>query len=526
VAGDTGEPLGDVDQVEEQARSGRSQGTDGLYALGAASIALLAVIRIIWVALAHERPDFGTNGPSDLLPIMELHAALRGWYPLGVGELVLSKGLKPPLYHLGTALLFWPFPSVPAWGPAAINAGALATSVALLYRALTRRIAAPAALAGVVAFLALPGVVGLSTRPGCEFVHGALLLGLLLRLEALVQGRSSERGLALGGLLGAGLLVKWSFAAYAVPPMALAAAVSWGRRGHDRERSLRTIAVIGVGLLVGLVMFVPWALVAGDPGQAMGVLSSEPVEQRGMLHGLSFYFREAGLWFTGPQAIPLGLVVGATVVARKARPDVGTWLCLAALAGMLLPHSWMAHRELRYLVPMAPLLCWLAIGSMGHVWSSGAPWRAGLLIAVTLLAVATLVRPPANPSNRWAAIDANPWELTVWPATGDFGVERFFADLREAPPGRSCALIEVAGERRDDLAVWLSTQVLARTVLPVHGVTAPPQSGRSCHWVVENALDFAEAEARGLRLRSELRLGSHRFTGGGREIRLWRTSAQ
>lgn len=493
------------------------------------TLILAAAARALWLACADYRLTLGTSMPSDLVHVLEYHASIRGWLPRGLAELVASHGLKPPLYYGGTALLFAPFDHMPRWGLAAINAVALALIADILRREMSRHQPASLALLGVVAFLSLRGVLGLVSRPGSEFVHAALLAALVTRLSALLRGDVRRAGLSLGLLVGAGLLVRWSFVAYALPPMLTALGIAIARSSRESGRARQESKSIAAGGLIGLALFLPWLLAVASGEQARAVLASEPVGQPGLLGGLAFYLREGAVRFLGAQAAPVGLVLFASLLTKRSRLDTAAWLHVAAMLGVLLPHAAIAHREARYLLLLAPSAVFVAVTSAEGAWRRGLAWRATLGACVCLLPLSLLWMPGIGARSGAASVAGSIGDLVFWPVPDEQRAEWFFEPVEQQADLHPCAVVAPSGSAGDSVFVWVAGNLLARGLWPMmveEGTPSAsvPGASASCPWLVENGggAGTAALASAGWTLEREVVLESAFLDQGTRIFRIWR----
>lgn len=497
--------------------------------LAAWLVIILAASRAIWLAWADHRLTFGTAIPSDLVPILQYHGSLRGWFPRPFAELLVLDGLRPPLYHAGVALLTSPWQRVPTIGPAVVNALALVLTAELLRRELARSTTQAVALLGVVTFLCLRGVLGLASRPGCELVHAALLFALLARLAAVRRGQTRRAGVALGLLLGSGLLVRWNFAAYALPPMALMAGEELLRMRGRPATLTPGLKAIGVSICLGLLLFAPWLLFSADGERARSVLSSELIGTPGFVGGVAFYVREAGSRFLGPQALPLGLIVLAAAGLRTGAGSSDWWIWLAALGGGLLAHSVIAHREARYLLPLAPVATFLVFELVDRAWSRGPRWRGSVIASVALLGVSLAWMPPRTPGWARSGGEAAFGDLVFWPVGASHDTDTFFAPLSQGNMPNKCVTVAPTGASPDNVFVWVAAELLSRGHWPILWQPDEEAASRaSCGWLITNGGQEAErtnASFGGqLQLRRELVLETPWLDDDSRAFRLWWSS--
>jgi len=261
---------------------------------------------------------------------------------------------------------------------------------------------------------ALPGL--LAIRVVCAVASLSVVWGSV-RLGGICRG---TRGAWLAGMLAAWWPDLWlmaphpmeeAFAAYALVPAVYLAVL------HRRAPAGRRVVV--AGLLLGLAFalreqLAPAVAVAGiylcerrrrDWGLALGA-AMLPVLAVGLLDWWSWgeifrsfwlnfylnmvagvaahYFDSESVWYY-PANFLYGWLWGAVVLVwlawRGARLlPVAGWVGLA----ILLEHSLIAHKELRYVFPAVALAMPLAGIGLAEVWRPGAVWRNGLVLAALL----------------------------------------------------------------------------------------------------------------------------------------------
>ncbi len=322
---------------------------------------LAAAARLLRVAADHARPAQWAEA-ADLQRMMFYHWGLRDHLGWGWWDQVARDGFKPPLWYGGVPLLGAGRPTLDAGFVAWTAAALLLVLVALVWRG-TASVGRDRTIAGPVAALllvVLPGVAGRFPVAGVEPLHAVLLLGWVLVLRRLREpGLGAVAG--AGALLGAGLLAKWTFGAYALGPWLFEVVAA--RR--DRRRLGR---LVGAGLL-GAAVFSPWLLVA-DPAAILAGVGDEPTLARDPEGALLYYPRA----LAGALGVP-GLAVLAGVAAglrfgpahgpRPARADVG--LLVAAIGSLLVVHALVPHKEARYLLPVLPLIVVLGVAPLGSL---------------------------------------------------------------------------------------------------------------------------------------------------------------
>lgn len=351
----------------------------------------LAWFRLLWFVATDRRFIGHGSEVGDALTLVAFHSACRADALL---SLALESDYKPPLWGLEFAVLTcW---RTDLWPGALLLPNLLALPVLLFSVGWTANLLGgrwPCAAA--VAFLAgLPGFVGLSTRVGVETTHAALVA---LALAALVAaGRRMGRGpLAVFAFaLGAGQLVKWTFAAYVLPAWVAAATLSTLRSPPGRR--IEAMAPWLASAAVGLAPTALWLLGPGELATILAAADDEPrfanpfgweslsTVPRWLMLDL------APLWLSLPATLwALRGGRGAWAVSPAALPVTVTILAIVGL------HTLIPHKEVRYLLPvLGPLAIWWSCAATGGATSRGS---SGLGIAIgALLSLRLHLDPPAT----------------------------------------------------------------------------------------------------------------------------------
>ncbi|GMV05724.1 MAG: hypothetical protein AMXMBFR53_20010 [Gemmatimonadota bacterium] len=241
-----------------------------------------------------------------------------------------------------------------------------------------------------------------------ENLAGILFAAALVRLDRGGGGDGEGGDVFTGALLGLAFVVRFQMA------FAVGAVLAWvvlRTPGGVRRAVVFALAAAGVVGLATLVdawfyrelVFTPWRYF--QVNLLEGTASS---------FGTSPWYAYL-LWAPLWMAPPLGVVVGALVVAgMAARPaSPWTWSLVAFLAG----HSLVAHKELRFLFPVIYLVPVLAAWGaqrwrqvlFGGWWSR---WAAGLLVVQNALLLVVLLTPAVH---RGREVDAH-YVLWLWRA--------------------------------------------------------------------------------------------------------------
>ncbi|MBL8924432.1 MAG: hypothetical protein JNJ54_36625 [Myxococcaceae bacterium] len=361
----------------------------------------------------------GLDGPSRYLPVLRVGLALSSMVTVA-GVYRLSKALRSslPAAVAATTALAW-----------------MSLAIYFAPRAASEVVTAAPVTWGLALLLGVP----LGPTPRWKLVVGASLLGaaVLLRLHC---------GLFAGGALVT-LLVQRRF----------------------RDAAWVGAVLAGWAVAYGLIDLVTWG---------------------GFLHSALFYLRfnvlegRAAEWGTAPTAFytkhlvkSLGvhwvlLAVLGLLGLRRATPVV------LLAAAFLLGHLALPHKELRFLVPMLPLLCVAAGAGLDQVRAVRP--LLGLGVLVTLLVTSALSFATFRSLTRR---DLGQWDEG---SAYDVGGPQSRLLVAASKQEDLCGLALLVGNRHDTFAFT----ALHRDV-PFYGFDAPPRDARHYNYVI--AAEGAEA---------------------------------
>ena len=311
--------------------------------------ALTWVINAIWLSLDTRPPVWD----------MALHQTYAFNYladEVSTGTRIpfwMLSGVYPPFVHLVIALLYWlvgPGPSVAAWAnlPATFL---LFWSVA----ALARQLAGPAAGRWACALTAaVPFLFWMSRETILEYWLSAWVaaaLAALLRTEGFANRRYS---MLFGCICGLGLLTKWSFVAFMLPPWAYATVA--GRVWREPRRQLNFASAWILCGAVAAAWYVPnlSRLVRYVAQNArVGELEGEPPVMS--FQSLIYYLR----LLEGYQLfLPMFLLLVASLPFVWKRREKGAFAFLGtAIMGAWLVLTVIRTKDPRFTMPLLGPLC-------------------------------------------------------------------------------------------------------------------------------------------------------------------------
>jgi hypothetical protein len=443
-----------------------------------------AVGRVIVHGALDRRPVYGGAEPSDLVRIVRHHWSVRG-IDAGVGTVGLFEDpYKPPLYYAGLPKFFEPAATLDYPMLAWVGAAFLALALLAAWK-LGGLLGGPRLGAWSVAITAaLPAVAGRATIVGVEPLHLALVGWSLVALLQVHRDPGWRPVLQLGVIVAVGLLTKWTFAI----PLAAAVAVQAVRGVRRADGRGRRLGLLTVGLLLGAAPFLAWLLLVGDPAAILGASGGEATtaEMLGMppLLYLGGWMVTDGL---GLAALP---VVVVAALAWRSSPLQGGDLALLVAPGvaLLIAHTLIPHKEVRYLLPaFAPLAVVLASGLDGAV-ARGRPFRGAALAAAGWLVAATFVAPSFRSSRPLES------QLRLAPDGDDRGLDRFVRHSSLTRTSESRVAAVLSGERWQELRDMLLWELYARNDTPVvllhprHSLSGADQLAHATHFLSDRPL--------------------------------------
>jgi hypothetical protein len=275
----------------------------------------------------------------------------------------------------------------------------------LLYRMLLRRGVEPLA-AGIAcaAYLFLPGTVVFGRTLAIELPMMLLLPAALYLADRSDGFRDAKASAALGVVVGLGMLTKWSFAAYAIVPLAMILGSAVAGRGDDNRSRVAAVAVFALALVV---IAGPWYALRFDLARMIATASNDPnyADPSFTLH-LAHNLRLLAALLGTPVAAYLAISAVVVLIAFPGRFRAATWIAsiVVALALFSVP----AHLEDRYIYPIlvfVPLLA--AVPNAGDRRRSVARLlAAGFLVAAIVAHVHAYLPTPETTRGEPSAVGA------------------------------------------------------------------------------------------------------------------------
>ncbi len=322
--------------------------------------------------------DTHLENASDIADCTAARVQLRAG---GLRDFLLERPFYPPLHWLYMAACPYEFrPDDPLgivlWGDLILLVG-----LCCLAAALRRGRGSPAT--GALCLLLAGGTPVINAflkTVHYETTHAGLVAVALAGL-GFSGGLPGRRGcVALGLVMGAGLLTKWTFALYLLGPVLVSLGLAWRRGLGPRETALRlTLLTLTTGALAALwyVPYLDWprlvaAAASNDPNYP-GVPFVEGYRLR-LVQFLGFHANAAG----GALLALLGLGVGLGFIRARAT----SLLYLSSALFPLLLFPVFPHQEARYLMPLLPGVC--AAAALGFASLSGRALSAACLVVVAV----------------------------------------------------------------------------------------------------------------------------------------------
>ena len=351
--------------------------------------AVLCAVCTIWVLIDRRPPEW--DHANHLERAVDCYRSLRIVSDSGAREIVEASSFYPPLVTCVTGALYFVFPIAPLTAQA-VMMGFLGLALTCLYALGQRLSGAETGLWAAFFLGTAPFVVFSLTNFQLDLPLAAMVplaLYALLRAEAFSDVRWS---LALGMVLGLGMLTKPPFAVYVLPPFLW----SLWRAMRSPERS-RRLGWAAAALAIAAALALPWygPRLFGLPMQILSRSFKQAAEQQNpeplTAAGLLYY----------PRTLPtqLGLLAGLLLLwglwalrrNRTARPLL--WL---ATLGPFTVFSLIQNKNLRYTLPILPAAALAAAIGLGSLPLPARRWigAAAALLGVLQVSMALFLVPP------------------------------------------------------------------------------------------------------------------------------------
>jgi hypothetical protein len=354
----------------------------------AALLAGLAVVMAVWLQVDRRPPEW--DHANHLERAVDCHRSL-GAGRAGVGEIIAQSSFYPPIVTCTAGVLYFALPIVPLTAQAVMWAFLVVGALAL-YGLGRHLLDAEAGLLAALLFATAPFVVFSLLHFQLDLPLAALVavaLYTIARTEELARGRWT---IALGVVLGLGLLTKPPFAAYLSGPLLW---TGWrALRAPDRRtRLLRLLAAVGIAAGLALPWYGP--RLVGLPMQILNRSFKQAAESghAPALSGSSILFYPQ--WII-PQwgLLATGLLLwGVVALARRPRVRGLLWAALAPSLIFVL----IQNKNLRYTLPLLPAAAMVAaagVSVLGPPVRRGLTWACVLAGAVQVGSAAFALPPP------------------------------------------------------------------------------------------------------------------------------------
>ena len=399
--------------------------------------AVLCAVSATWVLIDRRPPEW--DHANHLERAVDCYRSLRIVSDSGAREIVEASSFYPPLVTCVTGALYFVFPIAPLTAQA-VMMGFLGLALACVY-GLGRRLSGAETGLWAAFFLGTaPFVVFSLTNFQLDLPLAAMVplaLYALLRAEAFSDVRWS---LALGVVLGLGMLTKPPFAIYVLPPLLW----SLWRAMRSPERS-RRLGWAAAALAIAAALALPWygPRLFGLPMQILSRSFKQAAEQQNpeplTAAGLLYY----------PRTLPtqLGLLAGLLLLwglwalrrNRTARPLL--WL---ATLGPFAVFSLIQNKNLRYTLPILPAAALVAAIGLGSLPFPARRWigAAAALLGMLQVSMALFLAPPP-PTLPGMIL---PMALGRSPSRADWRHDRILADLGRESGGRPVTVAVVPND--------------------------------------------------------------------------------
>src|SRR5215468_2363582 len=352
-----------------------------------ALVLVLAIVTVVWVSIDRRPPE--SDHANHLERALRCYRTLADHTPSPLQAILLESSFYPPLVTCMAGLLYFVAPVVPMTAQSVMLAF-LALGIAAVFGLGRRLLDVPHGLLAAFFFGTAPFVVFSLMNfqldlPLASMV--ALALYTLIRTEQFAHPGAS---VALGMVLGVGMLTKPTFATYVLPAMLWSAWLAW--RAADRRRRF---ALLAVAVAIAATLALPWygPRLIGLPMQVPN-RSFKQAAEAGQVEAMT----PAGLLFYPRVFLPqFGLVAGPFCAwglwALRKKPEARAYLWLSTLAAFVL-YSVIQNKNLRYTLPILPaaaLVAAVGVQALAKHWKEMAIWAclavAALQISMTAFAV-------------------------------------------------------------------------------------------------------------------------------------------
>lgn len=337
-----------------------------------------AVVTAAWLALAISNAIWLTRDRSYLFfdPAFHLLDAVRILTEPQQSRLWVIKSFYPP----GVSILTAPLLALTNYSvdltTFIVGALFLAVLLASTYR-LGSVLHGPTAGAGAAVLLALvPAVFGTSRRFTLDLPLAAMValsLALIFDLEFMKRPRSS---MVLGLLLATGELIKHPYVIFVAPPL-LYSFLAAIRSRHPAGRHYLIAAL--VGLAIAGLWYAPrldWFL--GEYRELQ--MAAEGRERQGdppVISPLSLVYYLFAFWHLASLGMFLLMLVGIAHAVRVS--PFSARLLLIAFVPAYVVMTAFANKDIRFVMPLLPLLTVITAGGITHLASNRPPYRLALI---------------------------------------------------------------------------------------------------------------------------------------------------
>jgi len=399
-----------------------------------ALVLVLAIVTVLWVSIDRRPPE--SDHANHLERALRCYRTFADHTPSPLQAILLESSFYPPLVTCMAGLLYFVAPVVPMTAQSVMLAF-LALGVAAVFGLGRRLLDVPHGLLAAFFFGTAPFVVFSLMNFQLDLPLAAMVA---LALYALVRTESFARGgacVALGVVLGLGMLTKPTFATYVLPAMLWSAWLAW--RASDRRRRF---ALLAVAVAIAATLALPWygPRLIGLPMQVLN-RSFKQAAEAGQVEAMT----PAGLLFYPRVFLPqFGLLAGPFCAwglwALRKRRDARAYLWLSTLAPFLL-YSLIQNKNLRYTLPILPaaaLVAAVGVQALARNWKQAATWACLAVAALqTSMTAFAVPRPPVF------SIFLTPLPISFAPNPADWQEDKVLNDVMQASGGRPATVAVV-----------------------------------------------------------------------------------
>jgi hypothetical protein len=399
--------------------------------------AVLCSVTAVWVLIDGRPPEW--DHANHLERAVDCYRRLRLLSDSGVREILEASSFYPPVVTCTAGALYLLFPIAPLTAQA-VMMGSLGVALACLYGLGHRLADSGTGLWAAFFFATAPFVVFSLTNFQLDLPLAAMVALALYALTRTADFSEPRWALALGLVMGVGMLTKPPFAVYVAPPLA------WGlwraaRALEPRRRLGWALASVALAMVLALPWYgprlfgLPMQIVSRSFKQAAEQQNPEPLTSASLLYYPRTFPTQLGL-LAGAL-----LLLGLWALRRNRRARSFLWIAILVPFAVF---SLIQNKNLRYTLPILPAAALVAAVGLQSLpitvrrWIGTAALILGALhVSMTLFLVPT---PPTLPGM------IRPMTLGRAPSRADWQHDAILADITRESGGRPATVAVVPND--------------------------------------------------------------------------------